>query len=172
MRQRLRARFATGDGDGGCAKAQGFTLLEVLVAFVIAAGLIAVLLRVFGNGLKSADLSDHYSRATTIAESKLTEAATEAAEKGVDASEGSESGEIEDTDFKFVVTTTEIADPTPPTDPLQAQQVRVRLVEITVRVMWDDTAPGAQNDANAGNAAQGRSVSLSTLRLLPKKLST
>jgi general secretion pathway protein I len=50
----------------------GFTLIEVLVAFAIAALGLAALLQVFGTGLRSAAVSSRYARATMLAESQLS----------------------------------------------------------------------------------------------------
>ena len=53
--------------------AQGFSLLEVLVAFSVLALTLAVVLQIFSTGLRAGVLSDEYARATALAESKLAE---------------------------------------------------------------------------------------------------
>jgi general secretion pathway protein I len=53
---------------------RGFSLLEILVAFVILALSLGALLGVFSRGLTTASMSSHYSEAAIIAESKLAEA--------------------------------------------------------------------------------------------------
>ena len=55
---------------------KGFSLLEILVAFAILSLSLGTLLGVFGRGLKTASLSEHYAQAAIIAESKLTEIGT------------------------------------------------------------------------------------------------
>ena len=50
---------------------QGFSLLEVLVAFSIAAIALTLLLRVFGNGLNNINTLEQYAIAVQIAESKM-----------------------------------------------------------------------------------------------------
>ena len=49
----------------------GFSLLEILVAFVIMALALGVLMRVFSGPLNSTAVADHYAEARLNAESKL-----------------------------------------------------------------------------------------------------
>lgn len=49
----------------------GFTLLEVLAAFVVFALTMAVLLQLFSGGLRDAQLADEYARAVMLAQSRL-----------------------------------------------------------------------------------------------------
>ena len=49
----------------------GYTLVEVLVAFVILALALTVLLRIFSGGLRNVSVSSDYATATLIAESRL-----------------------------------------------------------------------------------------------------
>lgn len=51
----------------------GFSLLEVLVAFVIAALSLAVMYQIFARGLTSTVLGGEYANAVAIAENKLAE---------------------------------------------------------------------------------------------------
>jgi general secretion pathway protein I len=53
------------------AREAGFTILEVLTAFVLFAVALAVLLQVFSGGLRDAQLADEYARAVMIAQSRL-----------------------------------------------------------------------------------------------------
>ena len=57
------------------ARARGFSLLEVLVAFVILSLVATALFRLFSGALGNASAADEYSRAVLVAESVLTEAA-------------------------------------------------------------------------------------------------
>jgi general secretion pathway protein I len=50
---------------------QGFSLLEVLVAFAILGISLGVLLRIFSTGMQATTLSEEYTHATSLAESKL-----------------------------------------------------------------------------------------------------
>ena len=52
----------------------GYTLIEVLVAFMILALALTVLLRIFSGGLRNVSVSSDYAMATLIAESRLASA--------------------------------------------------------------------------------------------------
>jgi general secretion pathway protein I len=54
-------------------RCRGFTLLEVLVAFVILALSLGVLLGIFSAGLRNTRLAADYSAAVALAESRLAE---------------------------------------------------------------------------------------------------
>jgi general secretion pathway protein I len=53
---------------------QGYTLIEVLVAFTILALALTVLFRIFSAGLRNVDASAEYALAVLVAEGKLAEA--------------------------------------------------------------------------------------------------
>jgi general secretion pathway protein I len=55
----------------------GFTLIEVLVAFAILALTLIVLLQVFGTGLRTVDASERYLMATMLARSVLDDLGVE-----------------------------------------------------------------------------------------------
>ena len=70
---------------------RGFTLIEILVAFAIAAILLIPLLRSFASGADSAARADAYTEATLIAQSTLATLGPEvpiAAGSGIDRQEG------------------------------------------------------------------------------------
>ena len=52
----------------------GYTLIEVLVAFMILALALTVLMRIFSGGLRNVSVSSDYAMATLIAESRLAAA--------------------------------------------------------------------------------------------------
>jgi len=54
-------------------KKDGFTLLEVLVAFVILATTVTAVLQLFSSGIKALSLSEDYATAVVRAESKMRE---------------------------------------------------------------------------------------------------
>jgi general secretion pathway protein I len=65
-----------GDGAAVAAgRARGFSMLEVLVAFVILALVGTALFRLFSGALNNASAADDYSRAVLVGESVLAEAA-------------------------------------------------------------------------------------------------
>lgn len=62
---------------GSAPKQQsGFSLIEILVAFSIAAVSLGIILQIYAKGTTSAILGEEYSQAVTIAESRLEELGT------------------------------------------------------------------------------------------------
>lgn len=55
-------------------RSRGYTLVEVLVAFLILAMSLTVLLRIFSGGLRSVSVSSDYAEAVMIAETQLAAA--------------------------------------------------------------------------------------------------
>ncbi|MDH3577290.1 MAG: prepilin-type N-terminal cleavage/methylation domain-containing protein [Gammaproteobacteria bacterium] len=53
---------------------RGYTLIEVLVAFMILALALTVLLRIFSSGLRNVSASSDYTRAVLVAEAQLAAA--------------------------------------------------------------------------------------------------
>jgi len=51
---------------------QGFSLIEILVAFMILALSLTVIFRIFSGGLRNVALSEDYARAVLIAQSQLS----------------------------------------------------------------------------------------------------
>jgi len=70
----MRRRRVDRCRHGGDARERGFSLLEILVAFVILALVLGGVLRVFAGGLNSLDLQAGYARAAKLAEARLVEA--------------------------------------------------------------------------------------------------
>ena len=122
---------------------EGFSLLEVLVAFVILSISLGVLLQVFATGLRNAGTADDYTQATLYAESILAAIGRE-----TPLSEGQHSGPINDR-FSCRSTVAPYTDDMP--DP---EKTHVRAYRVEVEVFWD-------------GLAQTRSVMLETLRLTP-----
>ncbi len=134
------------------ASQQGFTLLEVIVAVVIAALCLGALSQVFATGVRAAGTSSDYMRAMTLAQSLLAGVGVEKA-----TSDGSESGTSSDGRLTWTVTiapepTDEAENPILP--PLELKRVIARVV-----------AAGG-NDA-PGN--RGRTVELVTLLAVPRQ---
>ncbi len=104
---------------------RGFTLLEVIVAVVIAAVCLAALSQVFATGVRAAGTSSDYMRAMTLAQSKLAGVGVERA-----ISDGSESGSS--SDGRLVWTVTIESEPTedgdnPVRPPLELKRVTARV---------------------------------------------
>ena len=58
--------------SGSIKSQQGFSLLEILVAFIIMGAVVGALLQLFSSSMRSVLLSDEYSYAAQVAESALT----------------------------------------------------------------------------------------------------
>jgi len=145
--------FRGDDSTRLTTRAAGFSLLEVLAAFVILALVGTALFRLFSGALGNATLADEYSRATLYAESRLAAVSVEAPLK-----ESTLQGNSDDGRYAW---TAVIAQYTPPgsTPDLDnaAPAMAVRLWKLAVTVTW----PGAP-----GNE---RSIALSTVRVAVKE---
>lgn len=122
---------------------QGFSLLEILVAFAILAVSLGVLLQIFSTGLRSATLAEDYSKATLHAQSLLAALGTE-----FPLTEGVIEGRIDDR-FHWRSTVSQFYEDSPGNNSFKGTAYRV-----SVEVFWED--PG-----------QARSVVLESLRLSP-----
>jgi prepilin-type N-terminal cleavage/methylation domain-containing protein len=140
----------------------GFTLLEVLMALVIAAGTIGALAGLFSVGINTADKAARYAEATTLAQSKLSEILAE-----VELEEGGKAGEFEDSQYRWSATIAPVPDPVPPEGNAPPQQFfRVQMVEVTVVVTWE-----VESSRLSGEASALPNVTLSTIRVSGKKQS-
>lgn len=124
---------------------KGFSLLEILVAFVILSLTLGVIMQIFSGGLRNVRHSDDYSRAIYLAESRLAALGVEQALR-----EGGMSGEL-DRRFRWQVS----VQPYREAVTSDESQMKVALYRASVTVAWDD-------------GGHVRSVELSTLRLAPK----
>ncbi len=128
------------------ARAQGgFTLLEVVVAFVVLSLALTTIFQIFSAGLARAGELDGYTRALAVAESKLASTGVESPLQ-----EGESSGETPDRAFRWRVSV--LRDPE--TEPAaQTRSIPLSLYRVEVRVGW-----------RAGDGRE-REVRLSTLQL-------
>jgi general secretion pathway protein I len=136
------------------ARARGFSLLEVLVAFVILALVGTALFQLFGGALNNASAADDYSRAVLLAESRLADTAVE----GLPLREGGDQGTTEDGKYSWTTRVEAYLPPGTTADQERmGQSSPVRLWRISVTVSW----PGV-----LGNQ---RSLSLATVRLASRQ---
>jgi general secretion pathway protein I len=130
----------------------GFSVLEVLVAFIIVGLVVTALFRLFGGALGNAAAADEWTRALLVAESRLTLAASavplrETADAGTD-----DGGRIA---WRTSVTPYIPPDADPDLERL-SQSMPTQLYRVSVDVRFP------------GNAGRERSLSLSTVRLGPR----
>ena len=113
------------------ARGAGFTILEVLAAFVLLAVALGVILQVFTSGLRDAQLADEYARATMVAQSHLA---------GFTASEKIDEGTSQGHDEGFAWTLTSAAYDERQEDPAAQKEgdlgLRVRLLRVESKVAW------------------------------------
>jgi len=134
------------------ARARGFSLIEVLVAFVILALVATALFRLFSASLANASASEEYSRALLVAESQLEMAAAaqplrEASERGTDAS-----GSVR---WESRVAPHDAADVDPDLEKA-SETLAMRMYRVTVDVRF------------TGADGRERTLSLATIRLGPR----
>lgn len=125
---------------------RGFTLIEVVVAFVMLTLVLMTSIEIFTSGFRrAADLED-YSRAIVLAQSHLAAAGVEESFK-----EGERRGETEDRRFQWAVAITRSDEGGP--EPGQPPQSAYQLFRVDVRVDW------------RGGDGRPHSISLATLGL-------
>ncbi len=140
-------------GRLAATRARGFSLLEVLVAFVVLALVGTVLFRLFGASLNNAGAADEYSRAAVLAESRLA-----AAEAVLPLQAANDQGVSADGRYAWATTVEPYVAPDSTPDQLRlGDAAAVRLWRVTAVVSWPGTL---------GNQ---RSVALTTLRLASKQ---
>ena len=125
----------------GRASSKGFTLIEVLVAFLILAFSLGALMTLFSGSLRSVRLGEDYAHATALGQAQL--ALVDA--HGLDGT-GIETGETED-GYRWSVE----AAPMPDLEE-SAGESGFRPIAVRVTVSW--------------GALDNRSVTLSTIRLV------
>ena len=130
-------------------RAEGFTLVEVLVAFTIAALLLVAVLRLLSLGLDGSERAEAYTRATLLAESTL-----DALGVATPLVEG-DAAELSDGPFRIHASVERYGGAGAPGGAAQYAQYVV-LYRVSATVSWRD-------------GRRERSVSLTTLRLGPQR---
>ena len=124
----------------------GFTLIEVVCAFVILALVLTTSYQVFSAGLQRAGDLEDYSRALVIAQSQIEQASI-----GDTFQEASTGGESEDRRFRWTVVVSKYEDPVvsqvAPSQaaPVQSMPQAFVPVRIAVRVSWRTAADQEKN---------------------------
>lgn len=126
---------------------QGFSLLEILIAFSIMALSLSIMLNIFSGGISTATTAEDYTLAVQIAESLMAKTGSE-----IPLSEHQSTGE-EDHKYRWSLTITPYTLSADLFDPNNAQ---ANLFKVEVLVNWGD---GESDD---------REVRLSTLKLVGK----
>ena len=126
------------------ANQQGFSLIEILVAFMILAMSLTVIYRIFSGGLRNVALSEDYARAVLVAESQLAAIGiSEPLVRGVSAGEWGER-------FRWQ----RVVEQYQPWEQDKELSTQLLAYSVTVNVDWE-------------HAGRSRQVSLSSVRLKP-----
>jgi general secretion pathway protein I len=134
-------------------RGRGFSLLEVLVAFVILALVGTSLFRLFGGALANVSASEDYSRALLVAESVLAEVSGTRPLR-----EGSHTGTAEDGRISWNAAVTPYVAPQGNADlDRTAEAMPLRLLKIAVEATFN------------GPDGKPRTLALATLRLARKE---
>jgi general secretion pathway protein I len=135
-----------------CSRQTGFSLLEVLVAFVILALVGTALFNLFGASLNNAGMADEYSRAANFAESRLTMLALDSPLR-----ETSDQGTSDDGRYAWTTKVEPYVAQGATDDQVRlAQMLPMRLWRLSVTVTWP------------GERGAQRSLSLATVRMAMK----
>jgi general secretion pathway protein I len=130
---------------------RGFTLMEILVAFVVLAAAVGVLYRTFSTSLRNVDAVAGYSEAIAVAEAKLTAIGLEQPLQ-----EGEDSGATEDKRFSWQIAIRPYTPPDSPQDVPGGFATAQQLWRATVTVTWNE------------HGDRKRTIELSTLRMMGK----
>jgi general secretion pathway protein I len=126
---------------------QGFSLLEILIAFSILALSLGILLKIFSGGVNTAMVAEDYTVATQIAESLIAKTGSE-----IPLKESQDSGD-ENEKYHWQLTIRPYPLGSKDVDP---KSIPAELYKVNVTVMWGD---GDSDD---------RQVQLTTLKLAGK----
>jgi len=139
----------TRSGIAGVRRAGGFSLLEVLVAFIIVALVVTALFRLYGGALGNASAADEWTRALLVAQSRLALAAS-----AQPLLESTDAGSDADGRIDWRTSVTPYVPPDADVDLERASEaMATRLFRVTVDVRFP------------GIAGQSRTLTLSTLKV-------
>ena len=129
-------------------KHQGFSLLEILVAFSILTVSLGIILKIFSTGITTAQVTGDYTTAVQIAKNLLDKTGNESPLKA---------GEINGSENKFYHWRVTVAPKVFTSPELDLHDLPVALFDVTARVWW-----GGENKSD------DRVVELHTLKLATK----
>ena len=129
-------------------KNQGFSLLEILVAFSILTVSLGIVLKIFSTGMTTAQVTGDYTTAVQIAKNLLDTAGSESPLK---------LGEIKGSENKLYHWRVTVSPKTFTAPELDLHDLPVALFDVTARVWW-----GGENKSD------DRVVELHTLKLATK----
>jgi general secretion pathway protein I len=129
----------------------GFTLIEVVVAFVLLALVFSTAFEIFSQGLSRAGALEERSRALEVASSQLADAGMEQP-----LADGTSSGEARDPRFRWTTSVTRY-DEGSASDPDHPIVTPYQLYRIEVKVDWH------------GGDAKDHALTLATLKLGPRQ---
>jgi general secretion pathway protein I len=141
-------------GSPAARASRGFSLLEVLVAFVILALVGTTLSRLYSQSLRNAGSAEEWSRAVLVAEGQLAAAASV-----VPLRDGSNAGSADDGRIQWTTRVEPYVAPNTSPDLLNAS---AQLPSTLLRVSVDVSFPG--------DSGAARSIALSTVKLVRKEL--
>ncbi|MDD2725145.1 MAG: type II secretion system protein [Methylovulum sp.] len=127
---------------------QGFSLLEILIAFSILAVSLGILLKIFSAGVNTAAIAEDYTVAVQLGESLMVRAGIETPLQA-----GEVSGRDNDKYSWEVVVSPYRFSP----DDVDAFKLKTELFKVDVVVSWDD------------DVGKGRKLELSTLKIRNKE---
>ena len=129
-------------------KNQGFSLLEILVAFSILTVSLGIVLKIFSTGITTAQVTGDYTTAVQIAKNLLDKTGNESPLKA---------GEITGSENKLYQWRVTVSPKTFTTPELDLHDLPVALFDVTARVWW-----------SGENKSDARVVELHTLKLATK----
>jgi len=134
---------------GNRRQSSGFTLIEVVVAFLLLSVVLVTVFEIFSRGLSRAGELDDYAQALVVAQARLAAVGVEAP-----LAEGATAGEGDDGRYRWSVSVARSAEGGDPNRPIQGGY---QLYQVESRVTWQ-TAAGVE-----------RAISLVTLQLAQVK---
>ena len=137
-------------------KQNGFSLLEILIAFSILALSLGILLKIFSAGVNNALVAEDYTAAVQIAESLMAKTGVETPFQA-----GQASG-LENEKYQWLIEVSPFAFNPGQGDTPATTVTTAVLFKVKVVVSWSDD--------NADDDANDRQIELTTLKLINKTL--